>query len=178
MSQGAAPPPGLLAGRVVGIASLVSGSLLTLLWIGMRFSVRLVRTFAFIPFFDHKRRFDDFGLLITHLVVALLLVGVGLLILQRRRWAVPAFLVCGWGGLLFSLVALWPGDQLRREMELGLKMAQRMGRAAPDATFYDLILQEVPPAAWAGLGAFLLVWLALLTVGTVHLLRQRRHYAN
>lgn len=172
----AAGSSSMWVGRTVGLVSVVVGGLLALIWIAMRLSTAVLRKFAFIPFFDHKCRFDNTGLMITHLVVALLLIAVGLLILRRHRLAVPAFLLAGWGGLVFSAVALWPGTNLRSEMALGLKMAQRMGRVGPDATFMDLVKSQVPTGVFVILGLFLAIWLILLVAGSVHLLRRREEY--
>ena len=182
MSGGAGAPAGgaradgLWAGRLVGRVSAACGLLLLLIFIAMRLSTTVLRTFAFVPFFDQKTRWDAPGLMAAHLIAALLLLAVGLLLLRRHRLAPWAFLAGGWGGLVCVVLALWPGDNLRREAGLALRMAERRGLAAPGTTFFDLVWQQVTPGMIAGAALFLLLWLGLLLLGTAHVLRRRGQY--
>jgi hypothetical protein len=126
-----------------------------------------------VPFFDRLATWSSLSLTVAELAVAVALLGVGSLLWVRHRYAPLAFLLGGWGGLAFTIAALWPGRRLRFAMRMAENAAERSG-APSDTTFVDLI----PDAVWLGGGAFAAVWLALLILGTVHAFLHREIYAR
>lgn len=178
--------PSLVVGRIVGFASLFVGALLALLWLAIRVKPDLAHGFAVLPFFDGPLRlFYERPYVATfssiservfpvaaHLVIALLLLGTGFLILRRRALAPLLFLVSGWGGFLFVVLAAWPGERLLSKMEFGLNAARHQGMVGPEGTLLDLVPTKF---LVAGVG-FFCIWVLLLVVGSVHLLRRRRDY--
>ncbi len=160
------------AGLVVGSASTICGTALLLAWLQQRIAPSLLRLPP-VPFFDKLVPWDRLSAMsITQLAVAVALLVAGAAVLGRHRWAPLLFTLLGWGGLAFTVAAAWPGDGLRFKMRTAVTAAQKYGVAGSDATFWDLV-----PARYAwGLGAFVVLWLALLLVGTVHLLRARDLY--
>ncbi len=181
-----ASEPSFVVGRSVGLACIFVGVALAVLWLAIRIDPSLSQRFALLPFFDgplllsYERPYvtsltaslSRMTPVALHLVTALLLIVVGYLILARRRWAPVAFWVSGWGGLAFTLVAIWPGDRLHGKMAFALGAAKKRGMLGADGTLLDLIPSSVLVAA----GAFLVIWILLLVAGSVHLLRAREHY--
>lgn len=160
------------AGVVVGSASVLFGAVLLLLWIQQRVAPQLLRLPP-VPFFDRLALSDRMGALpVAQLVGALALLAAGFAVLGRRRLAPVLFTLLGWGGLAFTVVAVWPGDELRFKMRTAVNFAQKNGVAGTDATFWNLVPSRY---AW-GIGVFAALWLGLLVLGTVHLLRSRELY--
>ncbi|UCF68339.1 MAG: hypothetical protein JSV80_03315 [Acidobacteriota bacterium] len=168
----APPAPRLGVGRLIGATSLSVGVLLLLLRVAIVFQPALARRVPPLPFFDRLALVDRAPMTVVLLVSALLLMVAGWSTLSRRRSAVPLFIAGGWGAVLFTGFAIWPGDDLRFRASSAVNWAKRSGTLPPDGTFWDL----VPASVYIGVIVFALVWLALLLVGTIHLLRQRAHY--
>ena len=172
-------PPRLRTGVLVGSASCVAGVVLAVFWLLIRFVPALRAAIPsplpggpYLPFFDGLRAWHGLNIGITQLVVAVVLVLVGWGLLTRHRWAPLAFLLTGWGGLVFTVFAFWPGRSLRAMVGLAMASARKQGRIGPNEGFLDL----VPLGAKVGLVAFAVVWLVLLVVGTVHVIRNRHAY--
>jgi hypothetical protein len=174
-------PPRLRAGVLVGSASCVAGVVLAIFWLLIRF-VPAVRAAIpsplpggpYLPFFDGLRAWHGLNVGVTQLAIAAVLVLIGWGLLTRRRWAPLGFLLAGWGGLVFTVFAFWPGRSLRAMVGLAMAGARKQGAIGPDEGFLDL----VPAAAKAGVVVFVVVWLVLLVVGTVHVVRNRHAYTR
>ncbi len=159
-------------GLVVGSASAFFGAVLLLVWVQQRVAPQLLRLPP-VPFFDRLTLSDRMSALpVAQLVAALALLAAGFAVLGRRRLAPVLFTLLGWGGLIFTVAAVWPGEGLRFKMRTAVNFAQKNGAAGTDATFWDLVPSRY---AW-GAGAFAALWLGLLLAGTIHLLRSRDLY--
>ena len=159
-------------GSLVAVCCLVA-ALALLVELVLAFSAPSLAPLEIMPFFDRLRVPTHPPLAATMGLACACLASTGVLLLRRSRRAPLAFLLLGWGGLVFTMAALWPRERLRFMMDLAVTNAQRQG-ALPDTTFMDL----VPPNALSGTIAFAVVWLLLLVVGSVHVLRQRAEYVR
>ncbi len=164
--------PSLVVGRIVGLASCLVGLALFAGWVAVRISPVLGRRTFMLPYFDGPLILTKTSVLVLHLVVAVLLIGVGVLILRRHRFAPLAYIVTGWAGLLFTVIAAWPGPKYRGKIEFALEAQKNKGLLPKDTTWIDMVPTEV----FVGLGVFAAVWLLLLVAGTWHLRRQRAYY--
>ncbi len=164
------------AALVVGSASAVAGLALAALWLQQRIAPDLLHL-PFVPFFDRLALFDRSpGLIAAHGLAALALLVAGGAILTRQRFAPYVFAACGWGGLLFTLLAVWPGPNIRDKVRLMLTIGRDRGAVPPNASLLDVVLDRVP-TAYVTLGTLAAaLWLALLVVGTLHLFRNRGLY--
>ena len=165
-------PPRLLVGKLVGGASCLAGVIAAVSWLLIRFVPAIQAQVPPLPFFDSIRAWHGLAIGATQLVVGALLIVVGWALLRRLRWAPLAFLLAGWGGLVFTVFAFWPGQTIRSNVRLLMAFQRKTGALPEDATFLDLI----PPSVAAGVVVFVVVWLALLILGTVHVVRQRYEY--
>jgi hypothetical protein len=168
------PPPRLVVGGLVGGVSCFAGLLAAVSWPLIRFVPSIRATVPPLPMFDSLRMWHGPFVGAMQLVVAVLLLVVGWGLLSRRRWAPGAFLLTGWGGLLFTALAFWPGHTVRSNVRLLMSFQRKSGAIPPDATFLDL----VPPSLTVGLVGFVVVWLGLLLAGTVHVIRRRDAYTR
>jgi hypothetical protein len=162
-------PPAAL---VVGTASALAGFVLAVLWLQQRIAPALLKLPP-VPFFDNFEKFDRSpGLIAAHGFVALALLVTGGAILTRMRFAPHVFAACGWGGLLFTAVAAWPGDNIRGKVNMLLTLGRDRGAIPEGASLFSLI--PTPYVTWGGIA--IAVWLLLLVLGTVHLFRNRPLY--
>lgn len=162
------------AGLLVGVAAVAAGLLLGLVWLQQRFAPQLL-ALPPVPFFDALASFRQTpALMIAHGLTAVALLVTGGAILTRQSFAPLLFVVLGWGGLLFTALAAWPGDGLRRKVQLLLDIAKERGRLPRDATVWSVI----PTEYFVYAGLFLVLWLIVLVLGTVHLLRRRDLYGR
>ncbi len=167
-------PRKLTAGIIVGAASTFFGVILLVLWIQQRIAPKALRLPPF-PFFDNLVLWDRFSpFVVAHLVAAICLLVAGVAILGRHRLALPLFALLGWGGLVFTIAAVWPGETIEFKMHTALEQAKRFGVVGSRATAWQL----VPRSVYVIGGAFVVLWLALLVTGTVHLLRARDAYGR
>jgi hypothetical protein len=159
-------------GSVVAVCSLIA-ALALLVELVLAFVAPSLVPVEIMPFFDRLRVPTHPPLAATMGLACACLATTGILLLRRSRRAPLAFLLLGWGGMVFTVAALWPGERLRFMMNLAVTNAQRQG-ALPDTTFMDL----VPANAISAALAFGVIWLLLLIAGSVHVLRQRAEYVR
>lgn len=167
-------PVGLApTGVVVGWASAAAGGLLLLLWLQQRALPTLFAPPA-VPFFDRLVPWREFGVFaVVHLAAALSLLAAGWAVLGARRFAPALFVLGGWGGTVFAFAALWPGDAVFFRLKTAALAARVPGA---DAVGRGEFWRLISGGRLFGCGLFVVVWLALLVVGTVHLLRDRDAY--
>lgn len=159
-------------GSLVAVCSLIA-ALAILVELVLAFVAPRLAPVEIMPFFDRLRVPTHPPLAAAMGLACACLAVTGVLLLRRSRRAPLAFLLLGWGGLVFTVAALWPGERLRFMMDLAVTNAQRQG-ALPDTTIWDL----VPPNAVSAGVVFAVVWLLLLIAGSVHVLRQRAEYVR
>lgn len=170
-------PPRTAAARtagplLLGAACLLPGALLALLWLQQRFAPQLLKL-PFVPFFDRLALFDRSpGLIAAHGLAALALLVTGAALAARRGFAPWLFAGLGWGGFLFTLAAAWPGDQVRSKVRFAMNVGRQKGSLPADATVLDLVPTEYLVLAALAFG----VYVALLVLGTRHVLRNRAVY--
>lgn len=180
MSAPSAPPGitpsrvSLTLGVVTGVASLLAGALLVVAWGVFRFVPAVQTQLPPLPFFFELRRWDGTFVGSVQLVVAVVLLVIGWAVLTRRRWAPLGFLLCGWGGVVFTAFAFWPAQGVRVPLRLYESYLKKQGSLPDDGTLLDL----VSTTSWVLLGAFLALWLVLLVLGSWHLVSQRHHYTR
>lgn len=161
------------AGVVVGWSCAAAGGLLLLLWLQQRVLPSLFAPPA-VPFFDRLVPWSEFGVFaVVHLAAALSLLAAGWAVLGGRRFAPALFVLGGWGGTAFAFAALWPGDAIFFRLKTAALAAHVPGAdAVGRGEFWRLISGG---RLFCG-GLLVVAWLALLVVGTIHLLRDRDDY--
>ena len=174
-------PLGIMPGRVslplgvvTGSASFLAGALLVVAWGVFRFVPAVQTKLPPLPFFFELRRWDGAFVGGVQLVAALVLLVIGWAVLTRRRWAPLGFLLCGWGGVVFTAFAFWPTQGIRVPLRLYESYLKKQGNLPGDGTLLDL----VSTSSWVLVGAFLAVWLVLLVLGAWHVGAQRHHYTR
>jgi hypothetical protein len=126
-----------------------------------------------VPFFDGLEPWAGAPVRITELAFAGLAIVTAILLFARRRLAPWAFVVGGWGTLLFTIAALWPGDRIKVTLRMLVTTVERSQGLPPGSTrWWDL----VPTAAWTWAAIAVGLWLAILVLGSVHAVRRRRLY--
>jgi hypothetical protein len=161
-------------GSFVGAASAFFGCVLLIVWLQQRAAPRLLRLPP-APFFDRLVAWDRLSAMsVAQVVAAVTLLAAGAAILGRHRFALPLFILTGWGGAIFTVAAIWPGDGLRFKMRTAVNAAQKYGSAASQTTFWDL----VPSSYVIGAALFAALWFGLLVAGTAHLVRWRFAYSR
>lgn len=158
--------------RLVGGASGVAGVLLALYAVAGLIP-GFGKKFPLLPFFDRLYRPFHPLPVAVELVVAALLLFTCWAVLTAKPFARWLFLIGGWGGLVFTGAALWPGPRLKGMAEFAINAMIKKGELQEGATLSDLIQTFVPGWAYTAAGTFLVIWIGLLIVGTVSFARRK-----
>ncbi|MBP7149011.1 MAG: hypothetical protein KBD01_15880 [Acidobacteria bacterium] len=164
--------------RFVALVVAIVGAVLVLTTLVALVVPAAARSLPPLPFFNRVWPLSRLPVALAVASLGLLLVAAAWAVFSRRRLALPLFLVAGWGGLAFALLAAWPGSRVRDALNFALEVRKNQHALPKTATVWDLLRMEVPPGALAVAVAGLVFWIAVLGVGTVHLVRKRQAYTR
>ena len=165
-------------GRLLGICCGAAGAGLLLSWL----TLWITKSTTLFPFYDSVVQLGSWKLFVVVAIYVLLLLATAWSLVNRRKFAPLLFAVAGWGALLNTTFMLWPRKRLLSMMEFGLNAAKKRGMVGEDASLLDLVRTQLTPTMFNTVAALLatvvVVWLALLILGSLHVWRARAEYSN